>query len=71
MKMYNIISPGKKRAAVPSRLSKELMNDENIAMLMLLYEQEHAENLLIATYSIITNDNLRKVITDMLMRTQF
>ena len=69
MKMYNIISPGKKRAAVPSRLSKELMNDENIAMLMLLYEQEHAENLLIATYSIITNDNLRKVITDMLMRT--
>ncbi|HZK25764.1 MAG TPA: DUF3231 family protein [Oscillospiraceae bacterium] len=69
MKKYNIISPNKNRAAVVNYTNQDLMTDEAIAMQMLLYEQEHVENLVLAVYSIITNDNLRKVIIEMLLRT--
>ena len=69
LKMYNIVSPNKNRAAANVTASTELMNDEFIAMDMLLYQQEHIENLLISLYSIVTNDEVREVITDMLLRT--
>lgn len=68
LKMFNIISPNKNRVAANSTASPELMNDEFIAMDMLFYKQEHIENLLISLYSIVTNDAVRKVITDMLLR---
>ncbi|NLZ38331.1 MAG: DUF3231 family protein [Firmicutes bacterium] len=69
LKKYNIISPNKNRVAAPSPASSELMNDEFIAMGMLLYLQEHIENLVISLYSIVTNDEVREVISDMLLRT--
>ncbi len=69
MKMYNIISPNKNRVAVNIKVNADEVSDEFIAMEMLLYEQEHLENLLISLYSLITNDNVRSVITDMLTRT--
>ncbi|HHX73293.1 MAG TPA: DUF3231 family protein [Firmicutes bacterium] len=69
MKKYNIISPNKNRAAVAEHSDKELMSDEAIAMEMLLYQQEHVENLLISVYATVTNDSLRQLIIDMLFRT--
>lgn len=69
MKLYNIISPNKNKVAAGNAASKELFSDEFIAMEILLYEQEHVENLLISIYSLITNDSVREVIMDMLLRT--
>ncbi|NLN07698.1 MAG: DUF3231 family protein [Firmicutes bacterium] len=69
MKKYNIISPNKNRAAVANHADEELMSDEAIAMVILLYQQEHVENLLISVYGTVTNDKLRKIFIDMLVRT--
>lgn len=69
LKMYNIISPNKNRVAASVTANPEALSDEFIAMEVLLYEQEHAENLLISLYSLITNDNVRDVIRDMLLST--
>lgn len=69
MNMYNIISPNKNRVAAQNTSSTDLYSDEFIAMETLLYEQEHVENMLISLYSLITNDNVRSVVKDMLFRT--
>lgn len=69
MKKYNIISPNKNKVAIANQMNKELFSDDAIAMQLLLYEQEHVENLVLAVYSFVTNDDLRKVIMGMLLRT--
>lgn len=69
MKTYNIISPNKNRVSVPSAIKPEILSDEFIALELLLYEQEHVENLLLSFYSMVTNDNVRGMIHDMLYRT--
>ena len=45
------------------------ITDEHIAMDLLLYFQEHIQNLLSAFYSCFTNDALRKLIKEMVVRT--
>jgi hypothetical protein len=69
MRIFSIPSPGKNKVFVSTSVSSELISDEFIAADILFYEQEHAENLLYALYSSMTNDGLRDIVRDMLIRT--
>lgn len=69
MKKYAINGPDRGRVAANWVSNSEVIRDESIALKIMLYTQEHIENLLRAVRTSLTNDKIRSVITKMLTGT--
>lgn len=69
MRKYAINGPDRGRIPANWSSNSEVMRDESIALNMMLYTQEHIENMLRAVRTSLTNDKIRSTITEMLILT--
>lgn len=69
MSKYKVIAPGENRIIGPPPCNIEMYTDEFIAGEILLYIQEHIENLLRLLRTSMTNDDIRTTISKMAKET--